>query len=1145
MSPLQLGNGAAPDIFVEENGALHVAWKDGNNLRYRYHTGSSWQPVETLPVNGSGPSAKSPPSVWADSEGNPHIVWATDQSHIFYLRKTDLSWGSKRAIINNNNPSAYQLRDTHIAVSSDGVRHVVWRKKNFSSGKGTIYHMKYEGGSWGSPTQISNSALTAKRPHIALDGNDDLHVVWRGRGGPGNSYEAFYRLWSNGSWGSIEMATYTGPSCAEDAHIAIDNSNVPHISWPEDKQNPQVGYMKRSGGSWSSPSYLGHGEDPVIAIDDSSTRYVIWEDEYRYNDGSGWAEKQVFDEGASSPDAYGGGQYAHVVYRKNYRVWYVALSVGGEPPPPTRWITITSPNGGEVWEPDSDNTLVWESSTGIDSVKISYSTDSGSSWMTVVDNIPNTGSCSWIVPNTPSDNCRMRIEDTTENGIYDFSDTDFSIGTGGDPPPPDNWITVTTPDGGEVWEPGSSHTITWDSSGNFTHVRLDYSTNGGQTWVKIASKTGNDGTRDWTIPGTLSDQCRVRIQNKEDSGTQDISDADFCIGTGGGEEEWITVTVPNGGESWEPDSIRTITWDTSTGVDSVALSYSTDSGSSWIPVTSVIENTGSFNWTIPDTPSDNCVVKVADTNGSGVNDISDVDFTISRGGGGEQEWITVTAPNGGESWEPDSSYTITWSSSTGVDSVKTFYSTTSGSSWIAIAGSFDNTGSSSWVVPDTPSNNCRVRIEAASDDGVYDTSDTDFTIGAGGDPPPPEYWVTVTSPNGDEVWEPGSSHPITWDSSGNFTHVRLDYSTNGGSSWIKVASKTGNDGARNWTIPSTVSSQCRVRVQSKDNPGIQDVSNDDFRIGTGGGGGEEWITVNSPNGGENWEPDSTRTMLWESGSSVDSVKISYSTDSGSSWIVFAGSTKNTGSLGWVIPATPSDDCRVKVEAVSDASVMDISDADFRIGTGGDPPPPEHWITVTSPNGGEVWEVNSHHTITWNSSGDFNFVRIDYSTDGGGTWIKIASKTGNDGGRDWTVPYNVSDRCRVRVLSKEFPGTLDTSDADFFIGPGGTLQNLELSSSAVPVVFSLLQNYPNPFNPNTQIRFDIPDGEGSSTGVSVFVYDSRGRLVRKLIEEELPPGSYRTHWDGRSDIGVPASSGVYILHIRAGSDAASKKMVLTR
>ena len=45
------------------------------------------------------------------------------------------------------------------------------------------------------------------------------------------------------------------------------------------------------------------------------------------------------------------------------------------------------------------------------------------------------------------------------------------------------------------------------------------------------------------------------------------------------------------------------------------------------------------------------------------------------------------------------------------------------------------------------------------------------------------------------------------------------------------------------------------------------------------------------------------------------------------------------------------------------------------------------ITVTSPNGGEIWAYNSNHNITWNSSG-VSSVNIQYSVNGGLNWITI-------------------------------------------------------------------------------------------------------------------------------------------------------------
>ena len=146
-----------------------------------------------------------------------------------------------------------------------------------------------------------------------------------------------------------------------------------------------------------------------------------------------------------------------------------------------------------------------------------------------------------------------------------------------------------------------------------------------------------------------------------------------------------------------------------------------------------------------------------------------------------------------------------------------------------------------------------------------------------------------------------------------------------------------------------------------------------YRIG-------RWIltfTVTSPNGGESWQAGSTQNITWTSQGAVGDVKIEYSTNNGSSWTTVAASTANDGTHPWTIPNTPSATCLVRVSE-TDGSPTDVSNAVFSI-------LPTSGIVVTSPNGGESWEVGSAHNITWTSAGAVGNVMIDYSTNNGSTW----------------------------------------------------------------------------------------------------------------------------------------------------------------
>ncbi len=92
--------------------------------------------------------------------------------------------------------------------------------------------------------------------------------------------------------------------------------------------------------------------------------------------------------------------------------------------------------------------------------------------------------------------------------------------------------------------------------------------------------------------------------------------------------------------------------------------------------------------------------------------------------------------------------------------------------------------------------------------------------------------ITVSSPNGGENWRVGSVHDITW-SSQNFTgNVKIEYSTNAGSTWITIISSTVDDGVHPWAIPNAPTTQGRVKVSGAATGTPSDISNANFTIST-------------------------------------------------------------------------------------------------------------------------------------------------------------------------------------------------------------------------------------------------------------------------------------------------------------------------
>jgi hypothetical protein len=93
----------------------------------------------------------------------------------------------------------------------------------------------------------------------------------------------------------------------------------------------------------------------------------------------------------------------------------------------------------------------------------------------------------------------------------------------------------------------------------------------------------------------------------------------------------------------------------------------------------------------------------------------------------------------------------------------------------------------------------------------------------------------------------------------------------------------------------------------------------------------------------------------------------------------------------------------------------------------------------------------------------------------------------------------------------------------------------------PQAFRLSRAYPNPFNPETTIEYGLPaDGH-----VHLQIFNATGRLIRTLVREKKPSGTYSVKWDGRDDHGGIVPGGIYLVRMISGDYKNTRKMVLIR
>lgn len=93
---------------------------------------------------------------------------------------------------------------------------------------------------------------------------------------------------------------------------------------------------------------------------------------------------------------------------------------------------------------------------------------------------------------------------------------------------------------------------------------------------------------------------------------------------------------------------------------------------------------------------------------------------------------------------------------------------------------------------------------------------------------------------------------------------------------------------------------------------------------------------------------------------------------------------------------------------------------------------------------------------------------------------------------------------------------------------------------MPIVFAA-NNYPNPFNPVTNISYSVPkDGN-----VNLTVYNTKGQIVRTLVNGRIKAGNHKIIWNGTDNNGNAVSSGVYFYRLSSSEQTITKKMLLSK
>ncbi len=474
----------------------------------------------------------------------------------------------------------------------------------------------------------------------------------------------------------------------------------------------------------------------------------------------------------------------------------------------------------------------------------------------------------------------------------------------------------------------------------------------------------------------------------------------------------VTVISPNGGETWVNNTTATVSFNNQGLADYFEIMISRDNGLTFYYLDFLYGNSG-LNNVVVDVllPTTNeAIIRVINYSYSSIYDDSDAPFSIVNPS------LLIIKPVYLEYNFQNLPLLVAWLRENPETVVDVFLSMDDGFTWSLVGEDIDAT-EYTFTAPSQSSSNARVKIVNIADTTDFAVSEQFYIF--------PEPTVTLLAPNGGEVWNYFDFYaPLEWSGTNLMSYVNFYYSVDDGQNWVYLTSSYSdpNGGSTTTDIPFVETSNARIKIV--DGSGIEDISDNPFSIVI------PPINVYYPKDDYVYFAGGDLYITWWS-FDVDLVRIELSTDNGQSFSVIAEDVNAAlQSYNYEIPLTTfAEQCVIKVSNQNDPSEFDFSDV-FDI-----LPPPV--ITITTPNGGELWNTSTEYEIEWtydNMVYEYTNIWLEFSPDNGLTWQYIGSvyQYGQSNSYTWVSPADESDECLFRITDGYFYSISDQSDATFSV-----------------------------------------------------------------------------------------------------------------
>ena len=826
-----------------------------------------------------------------------------------------------------------------------------------------------------------------------------------------------------------------------------------------------------------------------------------------------------------------------------------------------RWF-LTSQLGGEQYIAENDVNIEWIQRDSISNVRIELSIDNGNSWTMITESTRNDGLFIWTIPNILSSYCKIRLSDSDDLSIFDESPNPFTIRE--IPTAPE---ILADPKDVMKFE-GETATLSISAE---SYDEILYQ------WWQIGPEGLGDiklNNVDGRIKGVNTDTLTILNPSLNDSSKQF-----YCILANALDPINLTttsstaklnvnkslyITNPSNQEIINVGSFHTITWLSNYDVGNIRIEYSIDGGDNWLPIAEVSALIQSYTWLVPDTPSENCKIRIYSTTNSNITDYSEGTFTIfllqsvSASIIADSDWMDEQF-NGYATGKLDGSES------------KTNYGEILEYNWIK---NNDTIATGKQVNIQLQTGTHSIILEIKTNQNIYDYDTVQISVyGSLLNTGAPinsslssfgnQYYYLSSTDNKLLMLDSNGYNigSLLADSPMEHTPIVYDEKLLFASSLNRIYC-FNNTFIPNWdkSLGSKITSTPSISPKKEIVVGLEN--------------GRLYILDTEGNILNNIQ---TSGAIYSSPAITDEGIIYFGSSDGNFYSAsFDGEILNTFSTGDTIMSSPAigRDSSVVIGSNDgklyklDRELNTIWDYQTKGKIISSPVIDENGDIYFGSTDSSIYSLSKNGIVNWQYKSNSE-IRSDLSLDKYGN-VYIGTEDGKllvlkDGNLLWQ--FITSSKIRsaslitnhdlllqstidgsVYIMSisesskpdsninqvHQWPTYKGNNQRNGYVWDGVT--DINTFKNEIPVNYSLAQNYPNPFNPSTKIKFGLP----KESKVSLVVYNLLGQVVTKLVNQQLKAGYHEVEFNNTN-----YSSGIYFYRLQAGDYVETKKMILLK